>query len=115
MDIWEFYVDSAGEWRWRLVAPNGEIIGASTEGYKNEADCKANAARLGRHNEDFVVVEEITEANGGIEVYMYSYNDAPVGRNSLVRLSDDELKEPLWWLGLIGKLARVKIYRAKPA
>jgi hypothetical protein len=33
------------EWRWRRVAPNGEIVGASTEGYKRKVDCLANAKR----------------------------------------------------------------------
>jgi len=29
----ELYEDGAGEWRWRLVAANGEIIADSGEGY----------------------------------------------------------------------------------
>ncbi len=29
----ELYVDGAGEWRWRLVATNEEIIATSGEGY----------------------------------------------------------------------------------
>ena len=44
---WEFYKDAAGMWRWRRTAPNGEIIGASTEGYHNQTDCEANARRNG--------------------------------------------------------------------
>ena len=44
---WEFYEDKKGEWRWRHTAVNGNIIGASTEGYKNKADCTANAERHG--------------------------------------------------------------------
>jgi Uncharacterized conserved protein len=47
MDTWDFYQDSAGEWRWRRTAPNGRIVGASSEGYKNRADCVANAQRNG--------------------------------------------------------------------
>lgn len=47
-NIWTFYKDSAGEWRWRLVdAASNKIIGASTEGYKNLSDCRDNARRLG--------------------------------------------------------------------
>lgn len=46
-DKWQFYKDSAGQWRWRRIAANGRIVGASTEGYKNQADCKANARRNG--------------------------------------------------------------------
>ncbi|EFA4859887.1 TPA: DUF1508 domain-containing protein [Escherichia coli] len=32
-DKWEFYIDSANEWRWRRVASNGRIVGASSQGY----------------------------------------------------------------------------------
>lgn len=46
-DTWEIYLDSASEWRWRRKAPNGEIVGASTEGYVNKSDCIANAQRHG--------------------------------------------------------------------
>lgn len=46
-DKWEFYQDAKGEYRWRRKAANGEIVGASTEGYKNRADCVANAMRNG--------------------------------------------------------------------
>ncbi|MFD2586141.1 YegP family protein [Croceitalea marina] len=47
MDKWEFYKDKKKEWRWRRTAPNGDIVGASTEGYKNKSDCIANAKRNG--------------------------------------------------------------------
>ena len=46
-DKWEFYTDSKGEWRWRRIAANGKIVGASAEGYVNKADCVANARRNG--------------------------------------------------------------------
>ena len=46
-DRWEIYKDSAGDWRWRRTASNGRIVGASTEGYANKADCIANARRNG--------------------------------------------------------------------
>lgn len=39
------YRDSAGEWRWRRVAANGDIVGASTEGYEHENDARANYLR----------------------------------------------------------------------
>lgn len=39
------YTDSAGDWRWRIVAGNGRILADSGEGYKNEADCD-HALRL---------------------------------------------------------------------
>ena len=48
-DKWEFYKDNAKkpEWRWRRTAPNGRVVGASTEGYHNKSDCLANAVRNG--------------------------------------------------------------------
>ena len=46
-DRWEFYKDAQGEWRWRRIAPNGKIVGASTQGYKNKQDCQENARRHG--------------------------------------------------------------------
>ncbi len=47
MDKWEIYKDDRGDWRWRRVASNGRIVGASSEGYNNRADCVANARRNG--------------------------------------------------------------------
>lgn len=45
---WEFYEDKKGEWRWRhTAAVNGNIIGASSEGYKAKADAVKNAERHG--------------------------------------------------------------------
>lgn len=46
-DSWNIYTDARGEWRWRRTASNGRIVGASSEGYKNRADCIANARRNG--------------------------------------------------------------------
>ena len=33
------------EWRWTRKAPNGRIVGASSEGYRHRADALANARR----------------------------------------------------------------------
>ena len=46
-DEWKIYRDNKGEWRWTRTAPNGRKVAASTEGYKNRADCVANAKRNG--------------------------------------------------------------------
>ena len=46
-DKWEIKKDRASEWRWRRTARNGQIVGASTEGYVNKSDCIANARRNG--------------------------------------------------------------------
>jgi uncharacterized protein YegP (UPF0339 family) len=44
-DKCKVYKDGRNAWRWRRTAPNGKIIGASTEDYKNKSDCKGNAER----------------------------------------------------------------------
>ena len=41
----ELYEDKAGEWRWRMTDPEGAVIGAACEGYKNKSDCEKNAKR----------------------------------------------------------------------
>jgi len=39
----ETYEDEAGEWRWRLVAGNGEVV-AHGEGYTRREDAQRGAA-----------------------------------------------------------------------
>lgn len=46
-DKWEFYKDKKEEHRWRRRASNGNIVGASTEGYTGKGSCTANAERHG--------------------------------------------------------------------
>ena len=46
-DVWTFWTDANGDHWWRRKAPNGEIVGGSTEGYRNRAECFANAERNG--------------------------------------------------------------------
>lgn len=46
-NTWEIYEDSASQWRWREIASNGEIVGASGEGYINRSACISNARRNG--------------------------------------------------------------------
>jgi len=46
-DKWEFFKDTENHWRWRRISPNGNIVGASSEGYTNKADCVGNARRNG--------------------------------------------------------------------
>ena len=36
---YEVYKDTAGEWRWRLLAANNQIIANSGEGYIKRSDC----------------------------------------------------------------------------
>lgn len=41
------YQDKKKEWRWKVTADNGRIVGDSAEGYKNLADC-VNGALITR-------------------------------------------------------------------
>ena len=42
----EIYQDNVNEWRWRVTATNGRIIGASSEGYKNKEGAEDNLHAL---------------------------------------------------------------------
>ena len=46
-DKWEMYKDKRGEHRWRRRATNGNIVGASCEGYNQKSACMKNAQRHG--------------------------------------------------------------------
>ena len=46
-DKWQFYKDAENKWRWQHTSLNGNIIGASKEGYVNKADCYGNARQNG--------------------------------------------------------------------
>ena len=43
----DIYKDSKKEWRWKVESDNGNIIGSSTEGYKNKKDMISNIKSLG--------------------------------------------------------------------
>jgi len=42
------YKDKRGKHRWRIQAPNGKIVGASTQGFSTRYLCAQNAAMVGR-------------------------------------------------------------------
>lgn len=42
----KIYKDGKGEWRWRIRAANGNIIGDSSEGYKNKQDAIAMIKKI---------------------------------------------------------------------
>ncbi len=54
-DRWGIYQDSRGHWRWRRTAPDGGLVGASAEGYKNRNECEDNARR---HTMDCIPVRQ---------------------------------------------------------
>ena len=54
----EIFQDSAGEYRFRLRAPNGEII-AHGEGYKSKDGCKNGIASV-KENAPRAIVQDLT-------------------------------------------------------
>lgn len=54
----DFYRDAAGEWRWRAVARNGEVVADSGEGYRERRDAVHGAAVLLRLLLDQAIAEQ---------------------------------------------------------
>jgi len=46
-DSWQFYKDKSGGFRWRRLATNKEVVGASSESYKNKKAAEENARTNG--------------------------------------------------------------------
>ncbi|UCF58450.1 MAG: YegP family protein [Candidatus Bathyarchaeota archaeon] len=54
----EIFKDTAGEYRFRLRAPNGEIIAAS-EGYTQKSSCK-NGIESVKENAPNAIIQDLT-------------------------------------------------------
>lgn len=95
-DHWEFYNDAGTKWRWRRKSPNGNIVGAATEGYSNRADCEANARRNGWSEQDS------TSENGGPATPNERHeNQDAIGERAFLSYKDQEVstaRELLHWL-----------------
>lgn len=57
----EMYADKAGEFRFRLKAKNGQIIGTS-EGYKAKASCLNGVESVKKNAPEGVVIDETTSS-----------------------------------------------------
>ena len=53
-----FYKDKSGEFRWRLVAPNGQTIATGGEGYTTKQNCKNGFESVKRYCQDAEEVDE---------------------------------------------------------
>jgi uncharacterized protein len=53
----EVYKDKAGEYRWRLVASNGNTIATGGEGYSSKASAEAGIESVKKHAADADVVD----------------------------------------------------------
>jgi len=54
----ELYQDAKGEFRWRLLATNGQIIANGGEGYKTKASARAGIESV-KKNAPVAPVEEV--------------------------------------------------------
>jgi len=54
----ELFVDAADEWRWRLVAANGNIIADSGEGYNSKQGAKRGIESVKRVAGDAEIEEQ---------------------------------------------------------
>lgn len=74
-----YYQEENSDWRWRVVADNGNIIGASTEGYTRRANAEINFKTLGRYCRptDIKVASEMNErpSNARLPLMFYKGED----------------------------------------
>lgn len=54
----ELYKDKAGEFRWRLVASNGQAIASSGEGYKSKDSAKAGIESVKKNAPTAAIIEK---------------------------------------------------------
>lgn len=47
----QMYMDNAGDWRWRFIAPNNKKMADSVESYRSESSCM-NAIEVIRRESD---------------------------------------------------------------
>ena len=79
-DTIEHYQDNAGEWRWRIKAPNGEIIAAATEGFVDRPGSARNLERVAaslqpQAREIIRLRDVISTLEGEISMLMRAAND----------------------------------------
>lgn len=54
----EIYLDKAGEYRYRLIATNGESIAMSEEGYKSKSGCLKGMQSVAVNSVDAEIIDE---------------------------------------------------------
>lgn len=58
----EVFQDNKGDWRWRLVAKNKNIVASSGEGYKNKSECLERLHDVTTCGGPNMVVEELDKS-----------------------------------------------------
>ncbi|SEA19484.1 Uncharacterized conserved protein YegP, UPF0339 family [Haloplanus vescus] len=88
MSTFEVYEDAAGEWRWRLVARNGEIVADSGEGYGSRSGAREAAERVrgGAPEADLPDIDgpafEVYEDSAGEWRWRLRYANGEIGADS---------------------------------
>jgi uncharacterized protein len=54
----ELYTDAKGEFRWRLIASNGQMIANGGEGYKSKVSAKAGIESVKKNAPTAEIVEK---------------------------------------------------------
>jgi uncharacterized protein YegP (UPF0339 family) len=111
-DKWKFYKDVGEKWRWRRTAANGNIVGASTEGYSNKSDCKGNARRNGwrgrilfRTKDEYVLQNIVHEENKEIDdkaAELFTENGIKAGNDFILWIQAERE---------LGERSRARYYR----
>lgn len=65
--IFEVYEDRAGQWRWRLVHDNGNIIADSGEGYASRQKCEQRLESVKQNAPDASVTNVDIPSGGSDE------------------------------------------------
>ncbi len=88
MSTFEVYEDAAGEWRWRLVARNGEIVADSGEGYATRQGAREAAERVQGDAPEADVLDidgpafEVYEDDAGEWRWRLRYSNGEIGADS---------------------------------
>ena len=95
----EVYEDVAGEFRWRLIHRNGNVLGDSGEGYASRSNARRAADRLQEiagdaalDAEDGVRFETYEDAEGGHRWRLVAANDEPIADSGEGYSSRSELE-----------------------
>ena len=63
----EYYEDKSGKFRWRLTHSNGNVVGASSQGFSSKASAKNNVASTLRGLSE--ITENPNESSYTLEMY----------------------------------------------
>jgi uncharacterized protein YegP (UPF0339 family) len=80
--MFEIYQDKAGEFRFRLVAKNGETI-LSSEGYKTKAACKNGIKSVIKNSQDKELFEVKEAKNGKSHFVLKAKNNQVIGQSQM--------------------------------